>query len=44
MKGLQTGNTYRNDKKCATFIHHTAQAQRVEIKEMVAEVKFVSLI
>ena len=44
MKGLQTGNTYRNDKQCATFIHHMAHAQRNEIKEMVPEAKFVSLI
>ena len=44
MKGIQIGNTYRNDKRCATFIHHIAQAQRDEIKQMVAEAKFVSLI
>ena len=44
LKGVQIGNTYRNDKLCATFIHHIAQAQRDEIKQMVAEAKFVSLI
>ena len=44
VKGVQIGNTYRNDKQCATFIHHIAQAQRDEIKEMVTEAKFVSLI
>ena len=44
MKGVQIGNTYRNDKQCATFIHHIVQAQRDEIKEMVAKAKFVSLI
>ena len=44
MKGVQIGNTYINDKQCAMFIHHIAQAQRDEIKEMVAEAKFVSLI
>ena len=44
MKGVQIGNTYRNDKQCAMFIHHIAQAHRDEIKEMVAEAKFVSLI
>ena len=44
MKGVQIGNTYRNNKQCATFIHHIAQAQRDEIKEMVTEAKFVSLI
>ena len=44
MKGVQIGNTYRNDKQCAKFIHHIAQAQSKEIKEMVAEAKFVSLI
>ena len=43
MKGVQIGNTYRNDKQCATFIHHIAQAQRDEIKQMAAEAKFVSL-
>ena len=44
MKGVQIGNTYINDKQCATFIHHIAQAKRDEIKEMVAKAKFVSLI
>ena len=24
MKGVQIGNTYRNNKQCATFIHHIA--------------------
>ena len=42
MKGVQIGNTYRNDKQCATFIHHIAHSQRDEIKEMVTEAKFVS--
>ena len=42
MKGVQIGNTYINDKQCATFIHHSAQAQRDEIKKMVTEAKFVS--
>ena len=39
-----TSNTYRNDKQCATFIQHISQAKRHEIKEMVAEAKFVFLI
>ena len=38
------GNTYRNDKQCATFIQHISQAQRHEIEEMVDEAKFVFLI
>ena len=44
MKGVQIGNTYRNDQLCATFIHHISQAQRDAIKEMVAKPKMVSLI
>ena len=44
VKGVQIGRTYHNDKQCAEFIHHIAQARRCVIREIIDQVKFISLI
>ena len=44
VKCLPIGRTYQNDKQCAKFIHHIAQARRCVISEIVDKVKFISLI
>ena len=44
VKGLPIGRTHQNDKQCAEFIHHIAQAPQCVIREIVDKVKFISLI
>ena len=43
-KGIDIGNTYRNDKAAATFVEYIALAQRNKVRNACEDVKFISLI
>lgn len=41
-KGVNLGNTYRNDKAAQTFTHYIAEVQRLQLKEKLKNAPFIA--
>lgn len=44
VKGVDVGETYRNDKQVVTFSHYIAETSRQEIVKLINDAKFLSVI